>query len=124
LRAIEDGQTTPRGAFALFSAWSHRHCGTYMGDWSFFQVLDHLALCERPLIEGLEAAPFRPAKTEADLMAYLDSRLALTAFGKAVLAEREDHAAHNTIDIWLGGTHVTNSNLWRQNLNSQLIPPA
>ena len=46
---------------------------------------------------------------------YLRSRLWLTEFGKAVLAQKVDFSQHNPIDRWWGGTHLTNDNLWRWN---------
>ena len=46
---------------------------------------------------------------------YLRSRLALTEFGKAIVAYKEDFSRHNPIDRWWGGTHLTNDNLWRWN---------
>lgn len=44
---------------------------------------------------------------------FLRSRLSLTEFGKAVLADQEDFSRHNPIDRWWGGTRLTNDRLWR-----------
>ena len=52
---------------------------------------------------------------------YKESRLSLTALGKAILAGTEDFSRHNPIDRWWGGTRLTNDRLWR--LNSVLVAP-
>jgi hypothetical protein len=44
---------------------------------------------------------------------YKESRLSLTALGKAILAGTEDFSRHNPIDRWWGGTRLTNDRLWR-----------
>ena len=74
-----------------------------MGDWSFWGLLDALALARGPLIEGLAGAPFRPESASL-ASSYFQSELRLTAFGEAVLECREDNAALNEIDRWWGGS--------------------
>ena len=50
--------------------------------------------------------------------------IALTDFGRKVLDGSADHAAANRIDLWLGGTHVTNDALWRWDpADRALLPP-
>jgi hypothetical protein len=44
---------------------------------------------------------------------YKESRLSLTALGKAILAGTEDFSRHNPIDRWWDGTRLTNDRLWR-----------
>jgi hypothetical protein len=95
----------------------------FMGDWSFWGVLDRLALADEPLIEGLEGAPFRPEEEET-VRRYLGSTLGLTPFGIDVLAGRADQAEQNAIDRWWGGTHLTNDMLWRWDAGAQrLVEP-
>ena len=107
LSAVGGGITTPP---ALFVAVQRTEQAAFMGDWSFFGLLDGLGLARVPLIAGLDGAPFSPESTSP---AYFQSELALTAFGEAVLEGREDHAAMNGIDRWWGGTHLTGERLWR-----------
>ena len=57
----------------------------------------------------------------ADMKRYFAIPLALTAFGRDVLAGKTDHADANRIDMWLGGTHVTNGNLWRWDLDTESL---
>jgi hypothetical protein len=107
LSAVGGGITTPP---ALFVAVQRTEQAAFMGDWSFFGLLDGLGLARVPLIAGLDGAPFSPDSTSP---AYFQSELALTAFGEAVLEGREDHAAMNGIDRWWGGTHLIKERLWR-----------
>jgi Domain of unknown function (DUF1835) len=121
LTALSSGITTPP---ALFVAVQRTEQAVFMGDWSFWGLLDGLALARGPLIEGLDGAPFRPE--QANLRSsYFGGELRLTAFGEAVLEGREDDAALNKIDRWWGGTHLTNDRLWRfDGETERLIAPA
>lgn len=109
LRSLADGGVNPP---ELFAASQGLEEAVFMGDWSFWRLLDGLALSQRPLINGLQGAPFRPDDAEARAR-YLLSRLALTSLGEDVIAGRADRAEHNPIDRWWGGTHLTNEELWR-----------
>jgi hypothetical protein len=110
-------------ALGLFVAVQKMEDAEFMGDWSFWRLLDQLALAEEPLVAGLEAAPFQHG--DPDLAkAYLTSRLTLTSLGKAVLAGGADWTEHHTVDRWWGGTHLTEDNLWRWDGEAAaLIPP-
>jgi len=99
-------------ALALFVAVQRDEDAEFMGDWSFWRLLDSLALADEPLIAGLEAAPFQRDTPEL-AKAYLTSRLALTSLGKAVLAGGADWAGHHDVNVWWGGTHLTEDALWR-----------
>jgi hypothetical protein len=119
LSAVGGGITTPP---ALFVAVQRTEQAAFMGDWSFFGLLDRLGLARVPLIAGLDGAPFSPESTSP---AYFQSELALTAFGEAVLEGREDHAAMNGIDRWWGGTHLAGERLWRFDADAgRLISPS
>jgi len=120
LAALASGITTPP---ALFVAVQRTEPAVFMADWSFFGLLDALALARVPLVAGLDGAPFRPANGPL-LSSYLHSELRMTAFGRSVLEGNADHAAENKIDRWWGGTHLTRSNLWRFDAEwERLIPP-
>lgn len=110
-------------ALGLFVAVQKMEDAEFMGDWSFWRLLDQLALGEEPLVAGLEAAPFQHTDPER-AKAYLTSRLSLTSLGKAVLAGGADWTEHHTVDRWWGGTHLTEDNLWRWDGDvEELIPP-
>jgi hypothetical protein len=44
---------------------------------------------------------------------YKQSRLSLTALGRAILAGTEDFSRYNPIHRWWGGIELTNDRLWR-----------
>jgi hypothetical protein len=120
LATVEAGSVT---ALALFVAVQRQEEAEFMGDWSFWRLLDALALADEPLFAGLEAAPFQHDVAEL-AQPYLTSRLSLTALGKAVLAGGADWAAHHNVDRWWGGTHLTNDALWRWAAEAQELIPA
>ncbi|UPK33053.1 hypothetical protein IVB18_33165 [Bradyrhizobium sp. 186] len=78
-------------------------------------LLQGLALGPRPAVAGLddELRNIDRENLRDRHEAYLRSRLSLTAFGRTVLAGREDFSRHNPIDRWWGGTRLTNDRLWR-----------
>lgn len=121
LKAIRSGIARPRD---LFGAVQAQEEAAFMGDWSFWDRLDGLASEPSPLLDGLDAGPFRPEMKQEDWQSYLDAEVRLTVIGNEVLAGREDYARHATIDRWWGGTHLTNDALWRWDAaNGALVPP-
>jgi hypothetical protein len=120
LGAVAGGITTPP---ALFVVVQRSEQVAFMGDWSFFGLLDGLALARVPLIQGLNGAPFQPGNASS-LSSFFQSELALSAFGEAVLEGREDNIAMNGIDRWWGGTHLTGERSWRFDAEEErLIAP-
>jgi hypothetical protein len=120
LANIEAG---PILSLALFMTVQKQEEAVFMGDWSFWRMLDALALADEPLIAGLDAAPFQHDVPEL-AKPYLTSLPTLTPLGADLLAGRADHAAANRIDRWWGGTHLSNDVLWRWDAEAQrLIAP-
>jgi len=119
LATVEPGSVT---ALALFIAVQKQEDAEFMGDWSFWRLLDRLALADEPLIAGLEAAPLQHADPEL-AKAYLTSRLTLTSLGRAVLAGGADWAKHHVIDRWWGGTHRSEDALWRWDQTAEKLIP-
>ena len=121
---LEDGPRRPAQLFTSFTRWHDTHCGAYMGDWSFWSVIDDLAFASEPLVTRAVPYRFGPHMDGPALQRYLQEPIALTDFGRDVLAGDADHAETNRIDRWLGGTHITNDALWRwDNHNHRVIPP-
>lgn len=90
----------------------------FMGDLSFFGILDDLAFCEVPLIHGLD----RPGDETTDRFA--DAELQLTMAGEDVVAGEDDHVALSGIDRWWGGTHLAGRDPWRFDpARRRLLPP-
>ena len=77
-----------------------------MGDMPFFDILERLASARVPLVT-VEARPGGAGLRQA--------RIAITAAGRDVLAQRADHVRLNGIDLWRGGVHLTGSDRspWR-----------
>ena len=75
-----------------------------LGDLEIQRDLKRMADAPHPLLEltGLN-----------DAHVWRDVSCKLTATGQTVNAGRADFVALNGIDEWLGGTHLTNDNLWR-----------
>ncbi len=97
LTALLDG---PAAGGALFGAAQSREARPFMGDTPFFDILERLASARVPLVT-VEARP-----DGADLR---QARIAITAAGRDVLAQRADHVRLNGIDVWRGGVHLTGS---------------
>jgi len=90
----------------------------FMGDLSFFGILDDLAFCEVPLIHGLD----RPGDETTDR--FSDAELELTMAGEDVVAGEDDHVALSGIDRWWGGTHLAGRDPWRFDpARRRLLPP-
>lgn len=124
LQAVEQSSLSPRQLFERLTGWHDRIGGAFMSDASFFAVLDDMSLCAEPLIARSSGERFQP-KSEAEAQTgYLDAQVSATAFGRAVLAGRADHAEVNVIDCWMGGTHITNLELWRYDrARSRIMAP-
>ena len=121
LMAINEGVDTPR---MLFAAVERMEEAAFMGDWSFWGWLDGLASDPGALIERFNG-PFSPDMTQDEFMAYVSSPLRLTALGLKVLGGGAYYTDTARIDRWMGGTHVTNENLWRwDDQRSTLLRPA
>jgi hypothetical protein len=118
LETISDGVRSPR---ELFSTVLGQEEAAFMGDASFFNLLDDLATCAVPLITGLRR---RSHNTEDELQRLRDARLELTLAGEEVLAGEDDHVAINGIDRWWAGTHLRGRDVWRYDQEAMaLVPP-
>jgi hypothetical protein len=91
LRAASDGPVSKEQAFL---ASTELEDAIFMGDLSFFNIVDALASAPHPLLTN-------------------DGRISVTATGRDVLAARADHIALNGINRWLGGVHLTDAGTWR-----------
>ena len=104
----------------LFHALIAQEEAAFMGDASFFCLLDDLAFCAVPLIAGL--AP--PSEAEDDDERTLDAVLELTMAGDNVLAGEDDHVSLNGLSRWWAGTHLQGHDVWRYDRGAgRLVPP-
>ena len=118
LTGIAHGATTPANLFHQVIAEEQ---AAFMGDWSFFHLLDDLAFCAVPLIAGLS----QPPAAETDSERFRAAELELTMAGEDVLAEEEDHVGLNGLDRWWVGTRLLGRSVWRWDRDAaRLVPPA
>jgi redox-sensitive transcriptional activator SoxR len=106
LQAVADGATTP---IATFVAAPQREPVRFLGDAWFFRALTGLG----PLLETTEGKPLPapPPLSDGNVFARLPIRL--TRDGERVLRGEVDRIELVGIDRWVGGTHVTEENVWR-----------
>ncbi len=114
LAAIADGVTDPAQLFHRTIAAEE---AAFMGDWSFFRLLDDLAACDVPLVAGLPAPPPGPF----DGARFRTARLALTAAGENVLSGMADHVDLNGLDRWWAGTRLFGRSVWRFDAEAGLL---
>lgn len=108
LLAIDEDAQSAKELFARVNAADDP---AFLGDWSFFRVLDGLRFCEKPLV-SMEAGHFPGGPAEQDA-AYLMARPVLTEAGRAALHGEFDHAAANGIERWWGGVRLSRLHDWR-----------
>jgi hypothetical protein len=96
----------------------------FMGDWSFYRVLDGLAFATEPLVRGLPGR-FPTFGTDAQRERYVHAPIELTAHGANVHSGTTDNLSVNAIDRWWGGTHLLGHSCWRwDRAESRLISPS
>jgi hypothetical protein len=117
LTSLQHGILNPPQLFALSQRQEE---AMFMGDWSFWGVLDGLSFGDTPLVEGLRNV-FENPEDAAGTQIYLKSEVRLSPFGEAVIEGEADRYAENSIDRWWGGTHLTDDNLWRLDSETQQL---
>jgi hypothetical protein len=110
LKLISKPKMSPNGVFKELHKPNTRRVFDY---WEIGPLLDGLARCPAPAVSGLEEGPFTLELREERYERYMKSKLSLTPLRKAILARKDDFAAHNPIHRWWGGTELTNDRLWR-----------
>lgn len=124
LELITAGYSTPHAVIEALHRPDYR---TPYGYWRLGELLIGLSRTSEPAFCGLTEEAFDLALhgDNARFKRFKSAPLNLTEFGKALLAGEADFAAHNVIDYWWGGTHITNANLWRwDDAAMALIAPA
>jgi hypothetical protein len=87
----------------IFRLSQLREEAVYLGDASFFRLLEGLCDPGAPLLERTEAG------------------FALTPLGKAVHSGERDWLEEYAIDRWIGGVHLRSSNVWRWDAPSRRL---
>jgi hypothetical protein len=96
---------------ALFKAYQKTEEAAFMGDASFWGLLDCLAKEEAPLISIRSRTAEIPSLKE-NSEAFLGASFTLTSLGIDVLAGRRNRVALNGIDRWIGGVYLTAEDVW------------
>jgi hypothetical protein len=102
LTAIENGQTTPVGAFLEVAK---KQESIFLGDIVFYSYLERLSGKENALVtwkNGTMVVAPSP-ETSRD---FVNGKLKLTALGRDVLAGKRDWQTVNTQSRWLGGVEI------------------
>jgi len=123
LELISAGDLSP---FDVFPGHMKRNTRRVFGYWEIGALLDGLARGPVPAVSGLDEGPFAEElhRDKARFERYKQSKLSLTALGKAILARTEDFSRHSPIHRWWGGTRLTSENLWRWDpVSHALIAP-
>ncbi len=105
-RAVLDSiRQSPRGARELFLALQRLEARVYMGDATFWSIVQRMAGGAEPLVQISAAADERNALPDAEV--------SIAPAGERVLAGRDDAVRLRGIDRWRGGVHLTAANVWR-----------
>jgi hypothetical protein len=110
---LEELDPGPLPAGELRARCQARERARFMGEESFFAVLDELAAEPSPLIAGPPVGGFPFEGGGATRAAYLAAEVRITHAGRLAREGRLDRAAARPLDRWLGGTRLTNDDLWR-----------
>ena len=119
LEMVEAGIHRPGRLFAEHQAREH---APYLGDWSFWNIIEQLTNVPNALLKTGTGQHFvRPPAVPAD-EAFRSQQLGLTQLGRTVLRGDADWIALNPPDHWKGGVHLhPDKTIWRWNARQQTI---
>ncbi len=111
LQLVSGGEHTARELFQLYQQTEER---MFLGDSSFWAVLEELLVAQPALLKLPEGAqPTLPTKP--------DQVLIITQTGRTVLKGDQQWLEIHELDQWIGGVHLTSSNSWCWDLNNQSL---
>jgi hypothetical protein len=109
LTALRGGAQTFAELFRECQAMEER---VFMGDVTFWSIVERLASCRNPLVTMNER--------EGNMLSP-SLRVTLDDLSEVVLDGGADHVELNGIDRWMGGVHLSPSNLWRWDNAAQAL---
>ncbi|HKQ26175.1 MAG TPA: DUF1835 domain-containing protein [Burkholderiales bacterium] len=122
LAIVAQGIERPGEIFSELRALEQR---PFLGDWPFWRTLAGLTRGSEPLLTMKGGKPFHHPPPELEPRAFDCQRLTLTRAGREVLENRGDAVKLQSIDRWLGGTHLRANAVWRWDGEIQrLIAPS
>ncbi len=97
----------------LFAAHQALEAAPYLGDWSFWRLIEGLSNVENALLRTLSGSQFAgPPDVPAD-DAFREQALELTPLGRAVMNNDANWIDLNPPDCWKGGVHLHPDNtIW------------
>jgi hypothetical protein len=96
----------------IFMACQQMEERVFMGDVSFWSILEGLGTGRNPLLTLHDAA---------DGVRSPELRVTLNDLGEVVLDGGADYVELNGVDRWMGGVHLTPANVWRWDADSQRL---
>ncbi|MEM9301634.1 MAG: hypothetical protein AAGE01_05960 [Pseudomonadota bacterium] len=118
LEALRDGPEAPG---TLFRSNQGAEEVAFMGDWSFWRVVDRLMDVAEPAVAIVGGSAFGyPPRVDPGSDRFREQRLRLTPFGEALCRGEADFIASNGVDRWQGGVHLKPGNDWRRDGNRLL----
>ncbi len=111
LEIIYQGESSAGKVFAKYQQTEQRR---FLGDSSFWNILNDLLEAKTPLLslskDTILETPITP-----------EQKLSITNEGKAVLANEIDWLEIKQIDRWIGGVHLSSTNIWRWDEESRTL---
>ena len=107
LQLIADGRSSFESLFPVFWKTESEYG---LGDSALWDDMKRMGRAKEPLIVISGDDDWRQLSRSNR---FIKSSFALTEIGREVLAGRSDFIELNSIDLWLGGAHLTEDNLWR-----------
>ena len=108
LKLFSQGETRCGKVFAAYNKTEERR---FLGDLSFWLILDEMANSNPPLLALKNGDPLqKPVKCTDDLV--------ITKAGENVLQGKVSFLDYYEIDRWIGGIHLSNKNIWCWNSSS------
>ncbi len=111
LKIISEGEKTPGKIFHLYQQTEQIK---FLGDSSFWIILNELLAGENPLIlsslGGKIIQPLTPKQ-----------KLSVTTIGKEVLSNQRNWLDLTQLDRWIGGVHLNHKNTWYWDADKEMI---
>lgn len=111
LKIISIGEKHPGKVFGLYQKTEDRR---FLGDSSFWAILNELLGSKPPPLSITEG-------TKLNLPISPDQELTITPTGQAILDGEKNWLDIVDLDRWIGGTHLTSSNVWCWNTDSSRL---
>jgi hypothetical protein len=118
LTAVEEGHTTPVGAFMQVAT---RQESIFLGDIIFYSYLERLSGKKNPLLTWARGGAV-VSPTAENSREFVKRELKVTPLGRDVLAGKKNWQEINTESRWLGGVEIEpGANGWRWDPEERVV---